>query len=353
MIGFAKVIEWVYLLAKGQSRSVFNHYPRAAFSPRQTGESDMDLAVGSSGSKGGQGARKAEPGNTHDDHAGMPPSGMRKSGNARGGSSRRQRGGPNAAISTLIEGEIIPQLLVAHRMRPGRLPTHGGGVITPEEVARFSPLPLTLQADELLIYVEEYLARGVGIDAIFVDLLAPAARRLGVLWEEDLCDFLDVTIGLWRLQEVMREIAWGSPVITGPMRAPCRALFSPMPGEQHSFGATMVHEVFVRAAWDSEVLVAPDMRQLVAKVANKSYDLVGLTLSCEVTTESLARTIKAIRSVSMCQDLRILVGGHAVNANPALAMEAGADGSAVDAPGALALANRLVGAATHRTVNAG
>ena len=312
----------------------------------------MDLAVG----KSGQGPRISDPANQHDEHAGKPASGMHKAnagGSGRGGGPRRQRSTQNSAISTLIEGEIIPQLLVAHRMRPGRVPPAGGGVITAEDVARFCPLPLTLQADELLVHVEEYLARGVGIDAIFVDLLAPAARRLGVLWEEDLCDFLDVTIGLWRLQEVMGEIAWGSPIITGPLSAPCRALFSPMPGEQHSFGATMVHEVFVRAAWDSEVLVAPDMRQLVAKVANKSYDLVGLTVSCEVTTESLARTIKAIRSVSMCQDVSILVGGHAVNANPAMALEAGADGSAVDAPGALALANRLVGVATHRTVNAG
>ncbi len=322
----------------------------------------MDLAVGKSGPQGGQGPRKADPGAAYEEHTGVPVNGRRKgsgggnSGGGRGGSSRRQqRSSPNSnsAISTLIEGEIIPQLLVAHRTRPCRSVASGSSLITAEDVARFSALPLTLQADELLVHVEEYLARGVGIDAILVDLLAPAARRLGVLWEEDLCDFLDVTIGLWRLQEVMREIAWGSPIITGPLIAPRRALFSPIPGEQHSFGATMVHEVFVRAAWDSEVLVAPDMRQLVAKVANKSYDLVGLTVSCDVTTESLARTIKAIRSVSMCQDVSILVGGQAVNANPAMALEAGADGSAADAPGALALANRLVGAAPHRTVNAG
>ncbi|WP_421855017.1 cobalamin B12-binding domain-containing protein [Novosphingobium sp.] len=316
----------------------------------------MDLAVGKSGPMNGQGPRKGEQSATHEEHSGMAISSRRKNantGSGRGSNSRRQRPGSSPSICTLIEAEIIPQLLVAHRTRPGRSLMQGSGLITADDVARFSPLPLTLQADELLIHVEEYIARGVGIDAILVDLLAPAARRLGALWEDDLCDFLDVTIGLWRLQEVMREIAWGSPIITGPLRVPSRALFSAMPGDQHSFGATMVHEVFVRAAWDSEVLVAPDMRQLVAKVANKSYDLVGLTVSCDVTTESLARTIKAVRSVSMCQEVKILVGGHAVNANPALADEAGADGSAVDATGALALANHLVGAATHRTVNAG
>ena len=317
----------------------------------------MDLAVG----KSGQGPRKAEQATTHEEHTGVPVSGRRKgssaanSGTGRGGNVRRQRPGSNVALSTLIEGEIIPQLLVAHRMRPGRPAgqVEGGGIITAEDVALFSAMPLTLQADELLVHVEEYLARGIGIDAVFVDLLAPAARRLGVLWEEDMCDFLDVTIGLWRLQEVMREIAWGSPVMTGPINAPRRALFSPLPGDQHSFGSTMIHEVFVRAAWESEVLVAPDMRGLIAKVANKSYDLVGLTVSCEVTTESLARTIKAIRSVSMCQEVSILVGGYAVNLNPTLAIEAGADGSAADAPGALSLANRLVGVAARQTVNAG
>ncbi len=285
----------------------------------------MDVAFG----KGGSGPRAA-------DH----------------GSARRPRPRPrsSAAISTLIEGEIIPQLLVAHRLRPERAVSQGGGVITAQDVANFAAMPLVLQADELLAHVEGYLDRGVGVDSIFVDLLAPAARRLGDLWEEDACDFLDVTIALWRLQEVMREIAWGSPVITGPLTAPHRALFSPMPGEQHSFGATMVHEVFVRAAWDSEVLVAPELRQLIAKVANKAYDVVGLTLSCDASSEQAMKMIKAIRSVSMCQDVKVLIGGQAVNANPSLVSAVGADGSAADAPGALALANRLVGEVAHRSV---
>jgi hypothetical protein len=41
---------------------------------------------------------------------------------------------------------------------------------------------------------------------VFIDLLAPSARRLGQHWEDDDCDFVDVTMGLWRLQEVMREV---------------------------------------------------------------------------------------------------------------------------------------------------
>lgn len=306
----------------------------------------MDVAFG----KGGTGPRTADSGSAQEDRRGKAAAGQPSS--SQNASARRPRPRPrsSAAISTLIEGEIIPQLLVAHRLRPEREVSQGGAVITSQDVSNFAPMPLVLQADELLVHVEGYLDRGVGVDSIFVDLLAPAARRLGDLWEEDACDFLDVTIALWRLQEVMREIAWGSPVITGPLTAPYRALFSPMPGEQHSFGATMVHEVFVRAAWDSEVLVAPELRQLIAKVANKAYDLVGLTLSCSTSSEGAMKMIKAIRSVSMCQDIKVLIGGQAVNANPALVSAVGADGSALDAPGALALANRLVGEVARRSV---
>jgi len=316
----------------------------------------MDFAFGT----GGPGARTSDPAGTQEERRSVTSGGRGQNcqhqlASATSAAPRRHRARSrsNSALSTLIEGEIIPQLLVAHRLRPERVPMQGSAVISADDVANFVALPLVLQADELLVHVEGYLERGVGIDSIFVDLLAPAARRLGDLWEEDACDFLDVTIGLWRLQEVMREIAWGSPIMTGPISAPSRSLFSPMPGDQHSFGATMVHEVFVRAAWDSEVLVAPEMRQLIAKVANKAYDLIGLTVSNEVPSDSLARTIKAIRSVSMNQDVNILIGGYAVTINPALATESGADGSAVDAPGALALANRLVGAVSRRTVNAG
>lgn len=304
----------------------------------------MDVAFG----KGGSGPRGADTGAAQEERRGKSGS-CQPIGN-QNASARRSRPRPrsSAAISTLIEGEIIPQLLVAHRLRPERAVSQGSAVITAQDVANFAAMPLVLQADELLVHVEGYLDRGVAVDSIFVDLLAPAARRLGDLWEEDACDFLDVTIGLWRLQEVMREIAWGSPVITGPLTAPYRALFSPMPGEQHSFGSTMVHEVFVRAAWDSEVLVAPEFRQLIAKVANKPYDLVGLTLSCDASSDNAMKMIKAIRSVSMCQEVKVLIGGHAVNANPALVEAVGADGFAPDAPGALALANRLVGEVARR-----
>lgn len=247
-----------------------------------------------------------------------------------------------ALLSTLIEGEIIPQLLAAHRGLADGDVEPGSARIDADEVRRFAPLPLVLEADELFAHVEELLDRGVSAESIFVDLLAPSARKLGEFWEADSCDFLDVTIGLWRLQEVMREVAWRVPSIAGPLFAARTALFSPMPGEQHSFGCLMVEEVFSRAGWQTETLIEPHKRDLFNAVGARPLDVIGLTLSNDCHSGALTDLISAIRTTSMNPRILVLVGGRAINADPALADLCGADGTAPDGASALALAERLV-----------
>lgn len=152
------------------------------------------------------------------------------------------------SLSSLVEREIIPRLVASHP-NAGALSVSGkSGEITAEEVDAFAPLSLQVEADSLLDYVDAILRRGVGIDTVLVDLLAPAARRLGEYWEDDRCDFVDVTMGLWRLQEIVHELGARLPVERqpGPGR---RALFASMPGDQHSFGTIVVEELFCREGW--------------------------------------------------------------------------------------------------------
>lgn len=260
---------------------------------------------------------------------------------------------PTSTISLggLVEAEIIPRLLLAHCEAHddadrigGRDPDTGppGGGFEAGEAERFSTRPLELEADELLTEVEVFLTRGVSVESIMVDLLAPSARRLGEMWEDDECDFVDVTMGLWRLQEVMREIALRSPSLVRFFSAAPTVLFTPMPGDNHSFGALMVEEVFARAGWQSEVLFKPERQELLANVAEHSLDLVGLTLSSDCPTGTVAELIAAIRAVSPNTETRVIIGGPRVNADPGLVALVGADGTASDARSALALAQRLV-----------
>jgi len=255
------------------------------------------------------------------------------------------------SVNTVIESEIIPRLLMAHSSGEGRKSRLVRG-ITPDEASRFAILPLQLEAAALLEEVDAFIAKGASVETICLDLLAPAARRLGEMWDNDECDFLDVTMGLWRLQEVMREVAARAPVARAGLALPHCALFSPMPGDHHNFGTLMIEEVFARAGWRSEALVKPERRELLDRLAHQPFDLVGLTLARDCPSAALSNLIRAVRNVSANPHIIVLVGGRMINENPGMAIDVGADGTGADALAALELANALVKtAATTRVLN--
>ena len=250
------------------------------------------------------------------------------------------------SLNTLISEEIIPRLLQAHPVDQVPL-VSGAETIDPAEAAHFASLPLQLEADELLTEIEVFLARGVSVETVLVDLLAASARRLGQHWDNDECDFLDVTMGLWRIQECMREITLRNPPSMPNLARQRTALFTPIPGDDHSLGALMVEEVFARAGWDTEVLTAPKRGKLLQIVGERHFDLVGLTVTGDCHIGTLSDLISAMRIVSRSPDLQVLIGGRMVNETPEIVNLVGADGSAADARSALDVADRIVGTRTH------
>ena len=243
------------------------------------------------------------------------------------------------SLSRLIESEIIPRLMVVHA---ANAPLTASQAIAAEEVTALAPLALEVEADALLAHVEAILGRGVTLDTLMVDLLAPTARLLGEWWESDRLDFVDVTMALWRLQEVVHEVTTRWP----PDRAcatPARcALFATMPDDQHSFGTLVVEEVFRRGGWTTDRMAGPPAGELVARVGRNWFDLVGLTVSCDAHIAPLTSVIVALRNVSRNPRLCIMVGGRVFSADPQLAIRVGADGTAGDARRALKVADSLV-----------
>lgn len=245
----------------------------------------------------------------------------------------------NRSLSTLIESEIIPRLLIAHA---AAVYEPSSPVIDSAEVATLAPLALEVEADSLLAHVEAILARGVSVDSVMVDLLAPTARLLGEFWEEDRCDFVDVTMGLWRLQEVVHEIAARLPADRMLAAGGHRALFASMPGDQHSFGTVVVDELFRRDGWITDRLSDVETSDLLRRVGDDWFDVVGLTVSCDRHVAALPSIIVALHNVSRNSGVSIMVGGRIFSADPDLAVLVGADGTARDARLALKVAADLV-----------
>jgi len=253
------------------------------------------------------------------------------------------------ALATLIEAEIIPRMLLAHRhdaLGPDPdipiPPSAPERTIDPLEAEHFAERVLSQEAWALIERIEGYLALGVSIDAILLDLLAPAARRLGRAWHEDRCDFVDVTMGLWRLQEIVHELAARIPGIAPAPGDDRRALFAAMPGDQHSFGMVMVEEFFRRNGWRTASLPAGSRDDLTALVRRQPFDLIGLTVSYDGMLDRVAAVIEEIRRASRRQGVTVMVGGRVFVERPELAALCGADGTAPDARQAVGRAEILL-----------
>lgn len=210
------------------------------------------------------------------------------------------------------------------------------------DVAHFARLAIEGDARDLVEFAEECEQRGCSINMIYIDLLAPAARRLGEGWSDDSSNFVDVTMGLWRIQEVLRAIAVRSPPYVGNGHGRRSVLFAAMPGDQHSLGTLMIGECFQRAGWDCEILIAPTHSEVMERLDRRSFDLVGLTVSNDCPSATLTSTVNAIRSVSSNPRVRVMLGGRVINECPELVGVCGADATASDAVAALALADHLV-----------
>jgi MerR family transcriptional regulator, light-induced transcriptional regulator len=258
----------------------------------------------------------------------------------RGQSNHRQPRQPGEKLGEILSLGVIPRLLIAHA-KPIELPAETHPLIRKEDIDRLAPIAVHEPAHMLLEEVESIMRRGVSAESIFVDLMAPVARQVGLDWEEDRLDFVQVSMALWRLQEVLRQVA--ANTTRSFEDQPRSALFAPMPGDNHSFGTAMVHECFSIAGWDAELLVDPTLQSLTEAVARRRFDLVGLTLSCDCHNDRVASLIRAVRSVSMNPQLCIMIGGRVPQQQPNLAALCGADGTAATAPAAVTTAERLVG----------
>ncbi len=263
------------------------------------------------------------------------------------------------SLSNVIEYEIIPRLVALRSVPAGKdapapsadPPLSAGSLLGEADREAFFPLTVAAEIDVLLDFVDTLIARGIAAEDILLELLAPAARYLGELWESDRCDFVEVTMGLWRLQEVAHELGTRLPAQLN--HQPCaRALFAPLPGDQHSFGTVVLEEIFARGGWATERLGIVSKAELLDRVAGGWFDIVGLTVTCDCHMGALPAIIAAIRNVSCNPKLCVLVGGRIFVDAPERAIELGADATAPDARLALQVANSLVGAVARGTASA-
>jgi methanogenic corrinoid protein MtbC1 len=248
-----------------------------------------------------------------------------------------------ARLMRTIEGEIVPRLIMSRRLKAAPVkPTVIYTELLDElDVKEFVRLLLAHEPGVASAYVDTVRQRGATLEAVCLDLLAPAARELGLLWEEDECDFMQVTVGLCRLHQVLRELSPAFDCEQFPEEGDRRILLASYPGEQHTFGVTLVSQFMRRAGWEVTQVTPATVAELLALTRQNFFALVGLSVAFDRNRDDLAETIRSIREQSRNRTIGVLVGGPLFVAHPDLALSLGADATASNGRDAVHQAERI------------
>jgi methanogenic corrinoid protein MtbC1 len=242
----------------------------------------------------------------------------------------------------VIESQIVPRL-VGSRLAMGvsSFQNHGVGFEPDcEEIAAFARM--CIQGQAATKRAEQWVQQGYSLDDICLKLIAPVARHLGWMWEQDEADFSQVSLGLIRLQQITHQLGYLNeiaPVQSGFLR---RMMICSAPGSQHLLGLSIVAEFFRSDGWDVVVEIAETQSALMEAVTREWFDLVGLSVGLSEQLPSLPDLIAQLKLASRNTNVPFILGGPAFLGSDMQAQYLGADGISLDAADAVMLGNLLV-----------
>ena len=250
----------------------------------------------------------------------------------------------NEALPGVVTDEILPQLMRSHGI-PMDSPRSQASSITRADIDYFCSLVAASDSVRLSHAVAALHARGVPADDMMLDLLPAVAQLFGQRWVSDETDFASVTIALGHLQQMRRDISGLPGHNLMPVGAPRRALLAPAPGEQHNFGVMIVDHFLNQAGWDVRTLPMSGLEEIVNLVARDSFEIAGLSISCDAYLLPLEKTVAMLRRASKNRDIAVIVGGRLFLERPELVQLIGADAAATDGRDAVRQAERLAAGA--------
>lgn len=203
--------------------------------------------------------------------------------------------------STQQEVELIPDLVVALH----------DAALDPQSDS-FVPVLACLHAAQIT-------------DRQIADHYLPAvARKLGEEWCDDVKSFSEVTIGVSRLQRLLRDLGpeWRADT-TDQLEMPAVLLLT-SPGADHTFGAKVLVGQLRRRGLSVKLAVGLRPDQVKALLARAHFDAVMISASQSEAFVSLRALIDAIKSITGVVP-PVVVGGSICMLNADVKARTGAD----------------------------
>lgn len=231
-----------------------------------------------------------------------------------------------------VEVELIPRLLVAHRSEVQRFSTSGAVASAPYDadwtseraVRAFATRCVEQEHETVRARVAILLESGVTLEDVYSGLLAPAARYLGDAWKDDTLTFVDVSLGLCAMHRLLCDCE-NLGFIGPPLSERHAVLLAATPGDQHTFGISMVADLFRRYGWHVRNASGCDASNLLDELGRMQAPIIGLSLNSHLQFDTLCRLVRDARKRIVGRPLIVMVGGEVFRNDPTLAQTAGAD----------------------------
>jgi methanogenic corrinoid protein MtbC1 len=231
-----------------------------------------------------------------------------------------------------VQDEIVPRLLaLTGEKSERRIPVPTDLVVAVADAA------VNAEYGVVESHILSHVVNGSSLADALLDIVGPAARYLGTAWETDDRDFMEVTIGLGTLHQVLASL---SDERVHPAMPNRRILLGPTPGEGHTLGLAIIDHLFRAARWDVVFDPYAERRNLVDQVHSEWFAVAGLALAADGFIDEAAETVAAVREASLNPRLRIVMGGPAFERWEGLGKRIGVDAVASDGRAAVQIANR-------------
>lgn len=194
--------------------------------------------------------------------------------------------------------------------------------------------------DEAVALVLDAVRHGTDLATVLTDVLEPAQKELGRLWQEGEISVTQEHLCTSVTQQVMSELY--PYLFTGVPRRH-RLVAVQAPGSLHEVGLHMVVDLLEHEGWDTTYLgEGATPGRVVESLSAQHADVLAISASMPGQVRAVAALVAAVRSDPRTARVKVVVGGRPFLVDPALVEEVGADGSAADARETVALCARMV-----------
>lgn len=186
------------------------------------------------------------------------------------------------------------------------------GVRSVTECARDQDLPGLIQA------LAPIIREGASFDSVLFGVLAPAARRLGACWTRDEMSFSQVTAGMGSLSHAVHLLSSAYPRAQEDQQG--YVLLSSQPGDQHSFGLTLLGAFLENEGFHVDISPGLSLREISELIESNELTGIGFSVSDDARVAQFLDYWHEVQPYLPPGGLPVFVGGPA-HLRPLAALE--------------------------------